>query len=159
MHEALTPSRHLEGPGVAGRFEHPVAERLFVCQKTEHPLLDRAFADEVEHGDGVVLVFAPGAGDALFQARGVPRLVAVDDHAGVLEVQAQATRVGAQQHAAARVLAEPADFLAALGGGEAAGVRGEVDPQPAAGVGGEFEHALPLAEDEHLDLRIAHALG
>ena len=51
------------------------------------------------------LVLAPGAGDALFESGGVPGQVAVDDDAGVLEVEPDAARVGAEEEAAVRVLA------------------------------------------------------
>ena len=44
--------------------EHALGERAFCVERAEHPLLDGVSGDEVEHGDGILLVLAPGARDA-----------------------------------------------------------------------------------------------
>ena len=61
-----------------------------------------------------VLTQAVDAADALFEDGGVPRLVHVDDHGGLLQVQSDAAGIGAQEDPAARVLLELFDDGLAL---------------------------------------------
>lgn len=90
-------------------------------------MLDRVLGDEVYPRDGAELILPPGAGDPLFELGGVPRQVAIDDDAGMLEVEPDATRVGAEEEPAVRVLAEGEDLGAALPLRDAAGVPGAAD--------------------------------
>ena len=104
------------------------------------------------------LVFAPGAGDALFEPRGVPRQVAVDDDAGVLQVEADAAGIGAEEQAAIRVVAEGEDFAAAPLLRHAAGVPGVADAVSIRPVADLFQHAFPFGENDHLDVGFGQAL-
>ena len=85
---------------LVGAVEHAFGEVHFVSEGAQHGVLDGVFGDEVDDGDGALLVLAPGAGDALFEFGGIPRQVAVDDDAGVLEVEADAAGIGAEEKAA-----------------------------------------------------------
>jgi hypothetical protein len=99
--EVLAAAFEGDGREVAFAVEHAAGEILFVGQAAEHAVFDGVFGDEVDDRDGAELVFAPGAGDALFELGGVPGEVAVDDDAGVLEVEADAAGIGAEEEAQA----------------------------------------------------------
>ncbi len=92
--------------------QHAVGQRLLVGQRLQHAMLDRVFRDEIDDGDGAGLMFAPGAGDALFELGRIPRQIAIHDHAGVLEVQPGRAGIGAEKHAAVRVALEGVDLRA-----------------------------------------------
>ena len=98
--KACRPRLELDFLEVAHAVEHAVGEGLLVGERAEHAVLDGLLGDEIDDGDRAGLVFAPGAGDALLQLGGVPGQVAVDDDAGVLEVQARGARIGAEKDAA-----------------------------------------------------------
>ena len=100
------------------------------------------------------LVLAPGAGDALFELGRVPGQVAVDDDAGVLEVEADAAGVGAEEDAAVGIVAEGVDLAAALLLGDGAGVPGVADAVPVGPGRAPVQHAFPLGEDDDLDVGI-----
>jgi hypothetical protein len=76
-------------------------------------VFNSVFGDKVDDGDGAALIFAPGAGDALFELRRIPGQVAVDDDTGVLEIEANAAGVGAEEKAAVCVVAEGENLGAA----------------------------------------------
>jgi hypothetical protein len=59
--------------------EHPLSEFHLVGEAGEHPVFDGVFGDKVDNGDGPALIFAPSAGDALFEFRRIPGQVAVDE--------------------------------------------------------------------------------
>ena len=131
---------------------------MFPSEAVEDPLLDGAFGDEVEDRDGAGLVFAPGAGDALLEFGRVPREVAVDNDAGVLEVEADAAGIGAEEKAAGRVVAEGVDLGAAFGLRHRAGVPSVADAMRD-GVGADqSEHFFPLGEDDNLNVGIGEGL-
>ena len=100
--ERLAAAAQLDLLEVALAVEHAVGERLLVGERFEHAVLDRVLRDEIDDGDRAGLVLAPGAGDALFELGRIPGQVAIDDDAGVLQVQAGAPRIGAEKDAAVR---------------------------------------------------------
>ena len=110
---------------------------------------------EVDDGDGFGLVLAPGAGDALFELGGIPRQVAIDHHAGGLQIQAGRAGVGAEKDAAPRVVLEGVDLGAAALLGHAAGVPGVTDVALVAQVAHQLEHPFPLGEDDDLGVILA----
>ena len=102
-----------DGGQVAAQFQDTLRQRLFGGERAEHALFDGGFADEIDYRDRARLVFAPGAGNALFEFGWIPRQIAVDDHAGVLEVEAGAAAIGAEKDAAIRIGLESVDLGAA----------------------------------------------
>jgi hypothetical protein len=88
---------------VALEVQHTLGECLLVGERPEHPMLDGAFGDQMDDGHGPRLVLAPGARDALFEACRVPGQIAIDDDAGVLQIQAGAAGVGGEEQAAFRI--------------------------------------------------------
>ena len=73
-----------------------------------------ASADQVDDVTGRGLVLAPGAGDALLELGRIPRQIEIHDHAGGLEVQAEAAGVRGEEQAAVRIALEAADLRAPL---------------------------------------------
>jgi hypothetical protein len=135
---------------VALEIKDAVSERTLGGQRAEHPLLDGLVGDQVDDRDGVLLVLAPGTGDALLELRRIPRQVAIDDDTGILEVEADAPGVGAEKDPAGRVVLEGTDLDAAFLLGHGAGVPSVAQAASAAEVAHEFEHAFPLGEDDGL---------
>src|SRR4030095_15540602 len=90
----------LHGLEIARSMEYAVGESLFMGECVQHPFFDRFLGHEIDDGDGASLVFAPGSGNALFEPGRIPWQVTVDDHTGVLEIQAGASAIGAEEDAA-----------------------------------------------------------
>ena len=121
-------------------------------------MLDGVLGDEVDDGDGARLVLAPGTGDPLLELGGIPRQVAVDDDAGVLEIKADAAGIGAEEKAAVGIIPKGEDLAAALLLGDAAGVPSIADGisiRPGADL---FQHAFPLGEDDDFHVGIGEAV-
>lgn len=76
--------------GKVGAVEDALGKAGLCGEGAEHGVLDGVFGDEVDDGDGAELAFAPGAGDALLELGRIPRQVAIDDDAGVLEIESHA---------------------------------------------------------------------
>src|ERR1039458_3900690 len=83
--EGLASGLELDLLKVALAVEHAVGQGLLVGERAQHAMLNGILRDEINDCARARLVLAPGAGDALFQLGGVPRQIAVDDHAGVLD--------------------------------------------------------------------------
>ncbi len=146
------------GEGFVGAVEHAFGKVHFVGESFEHGVLDGVFGDEIDDGDGAGLMFPPGAGDALFELCRVPGEVAIDDDAGVLEVEADAAGIGAEEEAAVRIVAEGEDLAAAFLLGDAAGVPCVADAISISPDADFFQHAFPLGEDDDFDIGIGEAL-
>src|ERR671919_1242557 len=86
--------------------ENSLRQRLLVGEGIEHPMLDSSSGDQVDHRDRASLVLAPRACDPLLQTGRVPWQIAVDDHAGALEVQTGAAGIRAEKNAAFRIVLE-----------------------------------------------------
>ena len=131
-----------------GAVENAFGQGHLAGERAEHRVLEGILGDQVDDGDRARLVLAPGSGDALFEPGGIPGEVAVDNDAGVLEVQPHAAGIGAEEEAVVRIVAEGEDFAASLLLRDAAGLPGVADavlvgPRP------DFlQHAFPLGEDE-----------
>ena len=130
--KAWRPLRSLISLRSPDAVEHAVGQGLLVGERVQHAVLDGVLGDQVDDRDRAGLVLAPGAGDALFELGRVPGQVAVDDDAGVLEVQARRAGIGAEEDAAVRVGLEGVDLGAAALLRDAAGVPGEAELEPAA---------------------------
>src|SRR5439155_10345079 len=119
-------------------------------QRLEHAVLDGVFGNEVDDGDRSSLVLAPGARDALLEFGRVPWQVAIDHHAGGLQVQPGAAAVRAEKNPAVRVVLEGIDLAATASLRDAAGVPGETEIEPLAEFAHQLEHSFPFGEDEDL---------
>ena len=97
-------------------------------------------------------MLAPRARDALFHLRRIPRQVAIDNDAGVLQVQFGAAAVSAEEDSAIEIIFERVDFRATTALRNATGVPGETETQPVAKFSDEFQHPLPFGEDD--DFRV-----
>lgn len=146
----LAPLFEFDLFGVAVSVEDIVGEALFHCEGFEHAVFDGALGDEVDDLDGLFLAFAPGAGDALFELGGIPGEVAVDDDAGVLQVEAGSAGFGAEDDFAVGILFESLDFETALFLRNFAGVPGVADLLGNEMLADQSEHADPFREDDDL---------
>ena len=124
---ACRPLRSLISFTSPGRSSTLAATALFHGQRFEHPVFDGVFGNQIDDRDGLGLVFAPGAGDALFQLGRIPGQVAIDHHAGVLQIKPGRAGIRAEKHAALRVVLEGVDFRAAALLRHAAGMPGVAD--------------------------------
>ena len=84
--ERLPATAELDLAEIAFAVQHTVSQRLLVRESLEHALFNRVAGDQVDHRHRAGLMFAPGAGNPLFEFRRVPRQVAVDDDAGILQI-------------------------------------------------------------------------
>ena len=84
--EGLPATAELDLAQIAPAVQHTVSERLLIRESLEHALFNRVAGDQVDHRHRAGLMFAPGAGNPLFQFRRVPGQVAVDDDAGILQI-------------------------------------------------------------------------
>ncbi|HVU35346.1 MAG TPA: hypothetical protein VHE61_18055 [Opitutaceae bacterium] len=144
------PQRHFGE--ISPQVEHAVREGALRIERSEHPLLNRVFGDEIQHRDGVLLVLSPGARDALLEFGGIPRQVAVDHDAGVLEIEAHAAGVGAEEDAAIRIVLEKPDLGAPFLLRNRSRVPRKADTMLAAKVPDELEHPLPFGKHDHLHI-------
>lgn len=112
--ECLAAALELNGAELADAVEHASGQFHLLGKRGEHSVFDGIFGDEVDDRDRADLVFAPRAGDALFQLGGIPREVAIDDDAGILEVEPDSARVGRKKESAVRILTEGEDLGATL---------------------------------------------
>ena len=117
-------------------------------------MFEGVLGDEVDDGDGAALMLPPGAGDPLFEASGVPREVAIDDDAGVLEIEAHAAGVGAEKQAAGRVIPEGEDLATAFLLGDAAGMPCVADRILLGPGADSFQHPFPLGENDDFHVGI-----
>src|SRR5260221_643849 len=100
-----------------------------------------------------------GASDALLEYGRIPRLVDVDDDAGVLEIESNAAGVRGEEDAAFRIFVESLDELPPLAAVDAA-VKENVPPFPLFDLSLQnLMHAQPLAEDQHLGSRLLEDLS
>ena len=67
-------------------------------------MLDGPLRNQVNHSDRPRLVFAPGACNALLQPSRVPRQIAINDHAGVLQVQSGAAGIRTEKYPAVGII-------------------------------------------------------
>ena len=144
LHHRLPAAAEFDLLHLARLVQHAGRHGLLHRQRVEHPVLDRVLGDEVDDRDGLGLILAPGAGDALFKLGRIPRQVAVDDHAGGLEVQPGRAGVGAEKDAAFWVILEGVDLGAAALLRDAAGVPGVTDVVLVAMVTHELKHPFPF---------------
>ncbi len=146
--------RHLERAEIALAVEHAVGQRLLVTEKVQNLVLDRIFADEIDDRHRARLVLAPGACDALFELRRVPRQVDVHDRARDLQVEPDAAAVGGEEQPAGRVLLEADDLGAAALLRHRAGMPSHLHAQFRRQFPHQFQHPLPLGEHDDLAIRL-----
>ena len=104
------------------------------------------------HGAGLVL--PPSAGDALFQARGIPRQIEIDHRVRDLQVEAHPAGFRGEEQAAVRILTETADLVAAALLRHLARVPRELDVLFHGVVAHEIEHSDPFGEHDDLAARL-----
>ena len=150
VHEGLAAALEIDAVEVAAQIQHAVGESLFHRERLEHAVLDGFLGDEIDHGDGTLLMLPPGTRNALLEFRGVPRQVAIDDHAGILQIQTGTAALGAEQDAAVRVLLERHDLGAAALLADLTGVQRVAGLHVLEQSLHEFQHAHPLGEDDDL---------
>src|SRR3989449_9095530 len=118
-----------------------------------HPLINRALGREAYDLHGPCLAEAMNTADPLLQDGWIPGQVDVHHDRRVLEVEANAARVGREERAAARVFTELVDQVLAFGALDAA-VKEYVAPLPSLEPAHEdLVHPEPLAEDDRLGIR------
>ena len=139
------------------QIEHAFGKRALVGKSFQHLVFKGVLGNKVDDRNGARLELAPGAGDALLQFGGVPGQIAIDDHAGVLQIQAGRTGIGAEENAALGVGLEGVDFSAAALLRDGAGVPGKAEFETAAQVPHQIQHPLPFGKNNHFDVPIVTA--
>src|SRR6202011_2581516 len=148
-------TRTLECHLVGRPVEESGEERLLGPDDVRDSRLDARFADQVIDVDWAALPEAVDPADSLLEHRGVPWKLDVDAGArGSLEIEANPSGIGREEHAAGRVVVEVHDVLRtpllALRAGEErrsdAIAREQITRRPVR----EPEHPAPLAEHHHL---------
>ncbi|EXI80086.1 MAG: hypothetical protein AW12_02930 [Candidatus Accumulibacter sp. BA-94] len=152
LHELGQP-RSLQHDLVVAAVEDAGKQRLLERQHRQHAFLDRSAGDEVDHLHAARLAEAMDAADPLLENRRIPGQIHIDDdRRRMLQVEADATGVGAEEDAAVGIAVEAIDEGAALVGGDAAVEQHMLPATWPQAADDQFVGAQPLAEDDDLGL-------
>ena len=138
-----------EEHGIGTTIQHTLEQRSLEAQLRQHILLNGAGGNEVDDLHSMLLTDTVNTADALLQHGWIPGYIEVNDHAGGLQVQTHAARIGTEEHTHTGRRAESLHTFLTLARRNIAMQVGVLHPASLQFLRHQTCHALPLAEDDH----------
>jgi hypothetical protein len=155
--EHLAPALQFDFAQITSRIQHAIRKRLLVFQCLDHSMLDCILGDQIDYCHCPCLMFAPRSRNALFEPGWIPRQIAINHHARVLQIQSRRPRICAQKHPATRVRFKRIDFRSPPLLRHTTRMPRKPKLEPIAKLADKFQHPLPFGEHNHLSFLIVFA--